>query len=114
MPRVLTVSRVTVADGREAEYLEIIGRLAALATKRGQHLWVFRHPTRAGQFLEFSESASEMSHRTRASRVGQEMRLESALRSMVTYAPDSWELWAEVPLGTLATGGGAPPSPQPD
>jgi hypothetical protein len=110
MPRVLTVSRVTVAEGREAEYLETIRRLAAIASPRGQHLWVFRHPARPGQFLEFSESASEMSHRSRASRVGEESKLEARLRSLATYAPDAWDLWEEVSLGSLAAGGGAPPS----
>jgi hypothetical protein len=110
MPRVLTVSRVTVAEGREAEYLDTVRRLAALGVQRGQHLWVFRHPTRPGQFLEFSESASEMSHRTRASRIGEESKLEARLKSLAAYAPDAWEMWEEVPLGSLAAGGGAPPA----
>jgi len=112
MPRVLTVSRVTVAEGREAEYLDTVRKLAALASQRGQHLWVFRHPGRRGQFLEFSESASEMSHRSRASRIGEESKLEARLQSLATYAPDAWDLWEEVPFGSLAAGGGvgAPPA----
>lgn len=113
MARVLTVSRVTVAGGREAEYLETVRRLAALAGQRGQHLWIFRHPDRPGQFLEFSESPSEMSHRSRASRVGEESKLEARLQSLATYAPDAWDLWEEVPLGSLAVGGDGPPSAPP-
>ena len=54
-----------------------------------------------------------MSHRTRASRVGEESKLEARLKSLAAYAPDAWEMWEEVPLGSLAAGGGTPPGAPP-
>jgi hypothetical protein len=40
-----------------------------------------------------------MSHRAQASRLPEEIKLEKKLQSLVTYAPDAWDLWNEVPLG---------------
>jgi hypothetical protein len=98
MPRCLSVSRATVAAGQEAEYLAAVRELALELGKRGQHLWVFRSAEHAGTFVEFSESPSPASHRTRASRLPREQRLESRLRALAAYAPDAWALWDEVPL----------------
>lgn len=98
MPRCLSVSRAAVPAGREADYLAAVRDLAIELGKRGQHLWVFRSATDAGTFLEFSESPSAASHRTRASRLPREQRLESRLRALAAYAPDAWALWDEVPL----------------
>ena len=98
MPRCLSVSRATVAAGQEPDYLAAVRDLAIELGKRGQHLWVFRSADLAGTFLEFSESPSAASHRTRASRLPREQRLESRLRGLAAYAPDAWALWEEVPL----------------
>lgn len=103
MPRALTVSRVTVVAGKEEEYLAIVAELAALLERRGQQLWVFRNPRQPGQFLEFSESPSPMSHRSRASRTGDELKLERRLSAVAEYAHDAWEMWAEVPLAGSPT-----------
>ena len=98
MPRALSVSRVTVSTANEAEYLHTVTRLAALLERRGQRLWVFRSPGRPGTFLEFNESPSPMSHRSRASRTGDELSLEMKLQTLAAYAPDAWDLWEEIPL----------------
>ena len=103
MPRVLTISRVTVAPENEPEYLRTVQALADLGQGRGQRLWVFRSAAGARTYLEFSESASLLSHRARASRTGEELRLETRLRELGQYAEDSWEVWEEV----------APPAPKP-
>ena len=100
MPRALTVSRVTVAEGKEEEYLAAVAELAVLLERRGQHLWIFRNPKQAQQFLEFTESPSPMSHRSRASRTGDEIKLEKRLAAVASYAADAWEMWSEVPLAT--------------
>lgn len=101
MPRVLTMSRVTVPAEHEAEYLATLSRLAAVAVRRGQHLWAFRSMNRPHTFVEFSESPSEISHRSRASRTQEEMRLEMRLQRLASYAPDAWEMWEEI--ATAAT-----------
>jgi hypothetical protein len=43
-----------------------------------------------------------MSHRAQASRLPEETKLEKKLQSLVTYAPDAWELWSEVSLAAPA------------
>ena len=48
MARTLTVSRVRVRAGQEAEYLAAVRELAALHAGRGRHLWVFRRAGRSG------------------------------------------------------------------
>jgi hypothetical protein len=97
MPRVLTVSRVTVPPQHEAEYLRTIHALAELGGGRRQQLWVFRSRRTPHSFVEFSESPSELSHRARASRTDQEQKLERRLHEIATYAADAWDLWEEVP-----------------
>ena len=92
------MSRVTVAAANESEYLRTVTRLAAILERRGQRLWVFRSPDRPGTFLEFNESPSPMSHRSRASRTGDELSLEMKLQTLASYAADAWDLWEEVPL----------------
>ena len=96
MARTLTVSRVRVRAGGEAEYLASVRELARLAEGRGWHLWVFRHPDRPDAFLEFSESRSRETHRAVAERPADERALESRIRAVAEYEPDSWELWEEV------------------
>ena len=98
MPRALSVSRVIVAAANESEYLRTVARLAGILERRGQRLWVFRSPDRPGTFLEFNESPSPMSHRSRASRTGDELSLEMKLQTLASYASDAWDLWEEIPL----------------
>jgi hypothetical protein len=99
MPRTLSVSRVKVHREDEPEYLTTLGDLATRQQARGQSLWLFRHPTHAGTFLEFSESASPQNHRSRGAGDAVEAALEARLRTLAAYAPDAWVLWEEVPLG---------------
>ena len=96
MPRTLTVSRVRVRSGAEAEYLASVRELARLAEGRGWHLWVFRKPDAPGTFLECSESRSPETHRAVAERPADERALEERVRALAEYAPDAWELWEEV------------------
>lgn len=98
MTRCLSISRARVAPAREAEYLATVRDLARELGRRGQHLWLFRSETDPRTYVEFSESGSTAAHRTRASRLPREQALESRLRTLVTYAPDAWERWDEVPL----------------
>ena len=97
MPRALAVGRVQVPPEREGEYLAAAGRLAAALRVRGQHLWVFRHPSEPGAFLEFRESASDVAHAAVAPTDAEE-RLTRALRALGSYAPGADDLWLEVSL----------------
>jgi hypothetical protein len=57
---------------------------------------LFKSAEKAHTYLEFSESRTEMSHRSRASRTDLEMRLERRLSVIAQYSQDSRELWEEV------------------
>jgi hypothetical protein len=103
MPRVLTVARVTVLPEHELEYIRTVHALAELGSARGQNLWLFKSGRTAHTYLEFSESRTEMSHRSRASRTDFEMRLERRLHLIAQYEPGGSELWEEV----------TPPEPRP-
>jgi hypothetical protein len=94
--RTLTVSRVRVRAGAEAEYLASVRELARLAEGRGWRLWVFRHPDQPGAFLEFSESRSRETHRAVAERPADERALEARIRAVAEYEPGAWELWEEI------------------
>jgi hypothetical protein len=96
--RVLSVARVRVAAAHETEYLRTLGALADLMRPRGQRIWVFRDAKDPGLFLEFTESPSPVTHRSRASRTSDEMRLEKRLLEIATYE-SAGDLWTEVPLG---------------
>lgn len=96
MARTLSVSRVRVRAGGEAEYLASVRELARLAEGRGWHLWVFHRPEEPGAFLEFSESRSRETHRAVAGRPADELALEARMRAVADYAPGAWELWEEV------------------
>jgi len=96
MGRVLTVSRVTVRPEQEKEYLATVQALAELGASRNQRIWVFRNSSKPHTYIEFSESPSRASHRARASRTADELRLEDKLRSLATYSSDAWEMWEEV------------------
>ena len=102
MARVLTACRVRVPAHAEAEYLATLRELAGFASARGQRIWLFRNARDPRLFLEFSESATEMSHRAQASRLPEEIKLEKRLQALATYAPDAWELWSEVPVATTS------------
>jgi hypothetical protein len=96
VPRTLTVSRVRVPPGREAEYLAAVGELAALQQARGRRLWLFRRAGQPGLFLECSESADGDTHRAVAPPPEDERRLEARIRAVAAYEPGSWDLWEEV------------------
>ena len=96
MPRTLSVSRVSVRAGAEAEYLAAVRELAGLAERRGWHLWVFRRAAAPAEYLEFSESRSAEAHRSVAPRPEDEQRLEERLRAVADYQPGAWDLWEEV------------------
>ena len=98
MARVLTAARVRIAAANEAEYLATLRELCEFAEARGQRIWLFRNAKDPHLFIEFSESATEMSHRAQASRLPEEVKLEKRLQSLATYAPDAWELWTDVSL----------------
>jgi hypothetical protein len=98
MAKVLAASRVRVPAPNEADYLATLRELVPFAEARGQRIWVFRNAKDPRLFIEFSESPTEMSHRAQASRLPEEIKLERRLQSLVTYAPDAWDLWTEVPL----------------
>ncbi len=97
MGRLLSIARATVAPDREDEYVRTIHALAELGAGRGQHLWLFRSGEQPGAYLEFSESATEHSHRARASRTDLEAKLEARLMELARYAPGFRDLWEEVP-----------------
>lgn len=97
MPRALAVAQVTVPPGQERAYLRAAGELAAALRVRGQHLWVFRHPTRTDAFLEFREAGSDAEH-TAAAPTPAEERLTRALRVLGAYAPGADDRWVEVSL----------------
>jgi hypothetical protein len=94
--RALTVSRVRVREGFEAEYLAAVRELAALHEARGRRLWVFRRAGQAGYFLECSESAEMERHRSMAPPTEDERRLEARIRAVADYEYGSWDLWEEV------------------
>ncbi|HEX6107115.1 MAG TPA: hypothetical protein VFZ26_16115 [Gemmatimonadales bacterium] len=96
MARVLSVSRVRVRAGGDAEYLAAVRELAGLAERRGWHLWVFRRPADPGTYLEFSESRSPETHRSAGPRPEDERRLEERIRAVAEYEPGAWDLWEEV------------------
>ena len=96
MPRALTVSRVRVREGAEAEYLAAVHQLAALHEARGRHLWVFRRRGRPGLYLECSESREAESHRAMTNLPEDERRIEARIRKVAEYESGSWDLWEEV------------------
>jgi hypothetical protein len=96
MARTLTVSRVRVRAGAEAEYLASVRALARLAEARGWHLWVFRHPDQPGAFLEFSESRSRETHPSVTERPADEGALQARIRAVAEYEAGAQELWEEV------------------
>jgi hypothetical protein len=78
MPRALTMTRTAVAPDEEPGYLAARREEAARFSASGDHLWLFRHETHPGVFLEFRES-------------------EDAGR--LAAADPVAELWTEVALG---------------
>jgi hypothetical protein len=96
MARTLTMSRVRVRAGAEAEYLASVRQLARLAEARGWHLWVFRHPDQPGAFLECSESGSRETHPAVAERPADERALQVRILAVAEYETGAGELWEEV------------------
>lgn len=56
MPRALTVKRTTVTPADEPRYLVACKAEADRFRAEGDHLWLFRHRSEPGVFLEFRES----------------------------------------------------------
>ena len=56
MPRALTMTRTAVAPEEEPAYLVARRDEAVRFEASGDHLWLFRHETHPGVFLEFRES----------------------------------------------------------
>lgn len=96
MPRTLTVSRVRVREGSEAEYLAAVRELAMLHEARGRRLWVFQRAGRPGSYLECSESRDAESHRATMALPEDEQRIEARIRTVAEYEYGSWDLWEEV------------------
>ncbi len=59
MKRALTVTRRAVTPEREATYLAERSDEARRFESDGDHLWVFRHQSHPGVYLEFRESADQ-------------------------------------------------------
>lgn len=78
MARVLTMTRSAVAPDDEPAYLAARHEEAARFKASGDHLWLFRHETHPGVFLEFRESSDA---------------------GRLSAADPGAELWAEVELG---------------
>jgi hypothetical protein len=98
VPRTLSVSRASVGPEAVPTYLAALRALGARLRERGQSLWLFRHPTLPGTFLEFSESETPEQHRSRAVRDPDEAALETQLRTLAAYDSDARVLWEEVSL----------------
>ena len=97
MARALTVTRVRVAEGRQAEWLAALAELERLERTEGRRLWVFRHPDERDVFLEFSECGDRARHRAAAPAAGA-AALEGRLRELASYDGTGSVLWDEVPL----------------
>jgi len=96
MPRALSVARARVEAESETEYLGLARHLASALRSRGQHLWLFRHPSESGAFLEFREGDAA-THTLRAPTV-EESRLTAELRRVAAYDAGASDLWVEVSL----------------
>jgi hypothetical protein len=108
MPRALTVAPVRVTPDNEPAYLAAAGALAAALGRRGQHLWLFRHPTEPGRFLEFREAADAAAH-VAVAPTPAESELARSLASLGTYDAGADELWFDVSLpGGAPSGDGSP------
>lgn len=101
MPRALAVATVTVAPADEAAYLEGAAELAAELGRRGQHLWVFRHPSEPSRFLEFRESGDASAH-VDVAPTPTEASLRRALHRLGTYESVTAAPWLEVSLAPHA------------
>lgn len=97
MPRALTVSRVSIPPGQEQLYLTEATALAAELGRRGQHLWLFRHPRLPGVFLEFREAADATVH-TAVAPTPAEASIAGRIDTLGTRADAADEPWLEVPL----------------
>lgn len=90
MARRLSARWVRLEEGREAEYLGLIGAVKAGVVRAGGHLWLFRHPVLREVFLEFREGSGQAP-------AGPE-DIEARLRSLGEYTPDADVVWEEIPL----------------
>ena len=84
-----------VSPSQVPAYLRAAAGLAAALRRRGQHFWLFRHPTEPGRFLEFRESADGAAH-TAIAPTPEEARLTTALWALRAPDPGDDLLWLEV------------------
>jgi hypothetical protein len=96
MARVLTVRRVRVSSAHAQEYQRTVATLAARLEARGQHLWLFRHRSDDGSWLEFSEGPDDASHRSAGPVDAGEAALEAALLRLAESQETDCEIWDEV------------------
>ena len=75
-------ARVRVAEAANEEWIGLAGRLSRAYAARGQHVWVFRHPTDRELHLEFREAASR---EHLAPSAGEETALDARLASLGRY-----------------------------
>ena len=99
MPRALAVGPgAACRRRRQAEYLAAAGELAAALRVRGQHLWVFRHPTEPGRLPGVPRVGRDGEPIAPWRPTDAEARLIRALRALGSYAPGADDLWLEVSL----------------
>lgn len=90
MARRLTARWVRLFEGREAEYLGLIGAVREAVARGGGHFWLFRHPVLREVFLEFREACGQAP--------AGPPEVEARLRSLGEYTPDADVVWEEIPL----------------
>jgi hypothetical protein len=82
MARVLMAARVRVPEVVRQEWLGMAGRLSRSYAARGQHVWVFRHPSDRELHMEFREAPSA---EQLAPAGPEEAALDSRLAALGTY-----------------------------
>lgn len=83
------MARARVLPVRQAEYLALIGELAAVARTAGGHLWVFRHRHDPELFIEFREGAGEPPRDPAPAAV--------RLAALASYEAGGADVWEEMP-----------------
>lgn len=94
MARVLTAAQVHVPPAAEQEYIATVAHLSQRLARRGQHVWLFRHRSTPGLFLEFTEGQDAATHRMAGPADDEERQLEARLHALGRYeeqAPISWD-----------------------
>jgi len=90
MARRLSARWVRLGEGRQAEYLSLLGAVKAAVVRAGGHFWLFRHPVLQEVFLEFREGTDHAGCGA--------PEVEARLRTLGEYTPDADVQWEEIPL----------------